>query len=133
MTPKAVLVRLMEIRPQPLNARPQQQVDLRASTDQDFDTVFARLVELRAGGLVIGGEPFFNSRSEQLGGPGEAAQDLDCRDLSSNPDGASSRISPRQARICELTLASFSERSLAGWPECALKNRARHRPPARPH
>ena len=40
---------------------------LNASTDQDFDTVFARLVELRAGGLVIGGEPFFNSRSEQLG------------------------------------------------------------------
>ena len=40
---------------------------LNASTDQDFDTVFARLVELRAGGLVIGGEPFFNSRREQLG------------------------------------------------------------------
>jgi ABC-type uncharacterized transport system substrate-binding protein len=40
---------------------------LYASTDRDFDTVFARLVELRAGGLVIGGEPFFNSRSEQLG------------------------------------------------------------------
>jgi putative ABC transport system substrate-binding protein len=40
---------------------------LHASSDRDFDTVFARLVELRAGGLVIGGEPFFNSRSEQLG------------------------------------------------------------------
>jgi putative tryptophan/tyrosine transport system substrate-binding protein len=40
---------------------------LNASTDQDFDRVFARFVELRAGGLVIGGEPFFNSRSEQLG------------------------------------------------------------------
>jgi putative ABC transport system substrate-binding protein len=40
---------------------------LHASTDRDFDTVFARLAELRAGGLVIGGEPFFNSRSEQLG------------------------------------------------------------------
>jgi putative tryptophan/tyrosine transport system substrate-binding protein len=40
---------------------------LHASTDRDFDTVFARLVELRAGGLVIGGEPFFNARSEQLG------------------------------------------------------------------
>jgi putative tryptophan/tyrosine transport system substrate-binding protein len=41
---------------------------LQASTDRDLDTVFARLAELRAGGLVIGGEPFFNSRSEQLGG-----------------------------------------------------------------
>jgi len=39
---------------------------LHASTDRDFDTAFARLIELRAGGLVIGGEPFFNSRSEQL-------------------------------------------------------------------
>jgi len=40
---------------------------LHASTDSDFDTVFADLVWLQAGGLVIGGEPFFNSRSEQLG------------------------------------------------------------------
>jgi putative tryptophan/tyrosine transport system substrate-binding protein len=40
---------------------------LHASADPDFDTVFANLVQLRAGGLVIGGEPFFNSRSEQLG------------------------------------------------------------------
>jgi putative ABC transport system substrate-binding protein len=40
---------------------------LQASTDRDFDTVFASLVQLRVGGLVIGGEPFFNSRSEQLG------------------------------------------------------------------
>jgi putative ABC transport system substrate-binding protein len=40
---------------------------LRAGTDQDFDAVFASLVQLRAGGLVIGGDPFFNSRSEQLG------------------------------------------------------------------
>jgi putative ABC transport system substrate-binding protein len=40
---------------------------LHASTDRDLDTVFASLVHLRAGGLVIGGEPFFNSRSEQLG------------------------------------------------------------------
>jgi ABC-type uncharacterized transport system substrate-binding protein len=39
---------------------------LRANKEQDFDKVFASLVELRAGGLVIGGEPFFNSRSEQL-------------------------------------------------------------------
>jgi putative tryptophan/tyrosine transport system substrate-binding protein len=40
---------------------------LHASTDSDFDKVFADLVRLQAGGLVIGGEPFFNSRSEQLG------------------------------------------------------------------
>jgi len=40
---------------------------LHASTERDFDTVFASLVHLHAGGLVIGGEPFFNSRSQQLG------------------------------------------------------------------
>jgi putative ABC transport system substrate-binding protein len=40
---------------------------LHASTDRDFDTVFASMTQLHAGGLVIGGEPFFNSRSEQLG------------------------------------------------------------------
>jgi putative ABC transport system substrate-binding protein len=40
---------------------------LRASTDLDLTTAFASLAPLRAGGLVIGGEPFFNSRSEQLG------------------------------------------------------------------
>ena len=40
---------------------------LDASTDRDFNAVFASLARLRAGGLVIGGDPFFNSRSEQLG------------------------------------------------------------------
>jgi putative ABC transport system substrate-binding protein len=40
---------------------------LHASSDHELDTVFASLAQLRAGGLVIGGEPFFNSRSEQLG------------------------------------------------------------------
>jgi putative tryptophan/tyrosine transport system substrate-binding protein len=40
---------------------------LHASTDHDFDTVFASLAQLKAGGLVISGDPFFNSRSEQLG------------------------------------------------------------------
>ena len=40
---------------------------LHASTDRDFDAVFASLAQLQAGGLVIGGDPFFNSRAEQLG------------------------------------------------------------------
>jgi ABC-type uncharacterized transport system substrate-binding protein len=40
---------------------------LHASAEHDFDAVFASLIQLRAGGLVIGGDPFFNSRSEQLG------------------------------------------------------------------
>jgi putative ABC transport system substrate-binding protein len=39
---------------------------LHVSSERDFDKVFATLVRLRVGGLVIGSDPFFNSRSEQL-------------------------------------------------------------------
>jgi putative ABC transport system substrate-binding protein len=39
---------------------------LQASTERDFDTVFATLAQLRMGGLVIGGDPLFNSQAEQL-------------------------------------------------------------------
>jgi putative tryptophan/tyrosine transport system substrate-binding protein len=39
---------------------------LNASTEREFDAVFAKLVQLGAGGLVIGPDPFFASRSEQL-------------------------------------------------------------------
>jgi putative tryptophan/tyrosine transport system substrate-binding protein len=39
---------------------------LHASTERDFDAVFASLSRLRAGALVIGSDPFFNSRSQQL-------------------------------------------------------------------
>jgi putative ABC transport system substrate-binding protein len=39
---------------------------LNASTEAEFDPVFAALAELKAGGLVIANETFFASRSEQL-------------------------------------------------------------------
>jgi putative tryptophan/tyrosine transport system substrate-binding protein len=39
---------------------------LNASTERDFDAVFAKLIQLRAGGLVIGPDAFFAARSEQL-------------------------------------------------------------------
>jgi putative ABC transport system substrate-binding protein len=39
---------------------------LNAITERDFDGVFAKLTQLRAGGLVIGGDPFFSGRTEQL-------------------------------------------------------------------
>jgi putative tryptophan/tyrosine transport system substrate-binding protein len=39
---------------------------LRASTEADFQLVFASLPQLRADGLVIGTDPFFNSQSKQF-------------------------------------------------------------------
>jgi putative ABC transport system substrate-binding protein len=39
---------------------------LHASTERDFDTAFATLVQLGAGGLVIAADGFFIGRSEQL-------------------------------------------------------------------
>jgi putative ABC transport system substrate-binding protein len=39
---------------------------LNASTEGDFDVVFADLIQMRAGGLVIGTDAFFSSRLEKL-------------------------------------------------------------------
>jgi putative ABC transport system substrate-binding protein len=39
---------------------------LNASSEHDLDAVLAKLIELRAGGLVIGGDAFFSSHSNQL-------------------------------------------------------------------
>jgi putative ABC transport system substrate-binding protein len=37
-----------------------------ASSERDFDNVFASLIELRVGGLVINADSFFFSRGKQL-------------------------------------------------------------------
>jgi putative tryptophan/tyrosine transport system substrate-binding protein len=39
---------------------------LRASTESEIDAAFATLVQVQAGALVVGADPFFNSRREQL-------------------------------------------------------------------
>jgi putative ABC transport system substrate-binding protein len=39
---------------------------LEASSERDFETVFASLQQLRAGALLIGADAYFTSRSEQL-------------------------------------------------------------------
>jgi len=39
---------------------------LNVSSERDFDAAFANLIQLRAGGLVISGGQFFNSRGKQL-------------------------------------------------------------------
>jgi putative ABC transport system substrate-binding protein len=41
---------------------------LRASSESDFEGVFAKLVELRAAGLVISADAFFSSQSQRLAG-----------------------------------------------------------------
>jgi putative ABC transport system substrate-binding protein len=51
---------------QPARAMGMQLQVLNAGNERDFDTVFASLARLRAGGLVAGAHAFFNSRSEQL-------------------------------------------------------------------
>jgi putative ABC transport system substrate-binding protein len=40
---------------------------LNASSESDLDGVFAEVTKMRVGGLVIGGSPFFTSRTKQLG------------------------------------------------------------------
>jgi putative tryptophan/tyrosine transport system substrate-binding protein len=39
---------------------------LNASSERDFDAVFVKLIQLRAGGLVISADPFFTAREEQI-------------------------------------------------------------------
>jgi putative ABC transport system substrate-binding protein len=39
---------------------------LRAGTENEIEIAFASLAELRVGALVVGGDPFFNSRREQF-------------------------------------------------------------------
>jgi putative ABC transport system substrate-binding protein len=39
---------------------------LNATNERDFNGVFAKLAQLRVGGLVIGGDPLFSDWSEQL-------------------------------------------------------------------
>jgi putative ABC transport system substrate-binding protein len=39
---------------------------LKASTESEIDAAFATLVQRQAGALVVGNDPFFNSRREQL-------------------------------------------------------------------
>jgi ABC-type uncharacterized transport system substrate-binding protein len=39
---------------------------LKAGTEDEFESVFTSLVQLHAGALVVGADPFFNSRREEL-------------------------------------------------------------------
>ena len=52
---------------------------LNASTERDFDEIFAKLIQLRAGGLVIGPDIFFSKpqrTARRTGCPSRGANDL---------------------------------------------------------
>jgi putative ABC transport system substrate-binding protein len=79
LLPKAGVLALLVNPTAPVLAEPQKRevglaaralgIDLHvlnASTEQDFERVFAKLSELRAGGLVIGGSALFTSHVKQL-------------------------------------------------------------------
>ncbi len=78
LVPKASLIALL-VNPDRAPAEPQarkaQEVAhsfglqlqvLSARTEQDLDAAFAKLVQLRAGALLVGSDPFFDSRHEQI-------------------------------------------------------------------
>jgi putative ABC transport system substrate-binding protein len=48
------------------SAKGLQLIILKATTESEIDAAFVSLVELQAGSLVVGSDPFFNSRREQL-------------------------------------------------------------------
>ena len=39
---------------------------LKASTDREIDAAFASVVQARTGALLVGGDPLFNNRIEQV-------------------------------------------------------------------
>jgi putative ABC transport system substrate-binding protein len=48
------------------NAKGVQLHILKAGTDGEIDTAFSTLEQIQAGALLVGGDPFFNTRREQL-------------------------------------------------------------------
>jgi putative tryptophan/tyrosine transport system substrate-binding protein len=78
LVPKASLIALL-VNPERATAEPQarkaqeaarafglQLQILSARTEQEIEAAFANLVQLRAGALLVGSDPFFDSRREQI-------------------------------------------------------------------
>jgi putative ABC transport system substrate-binding protein len=58
--------RTIQDAPEAARAKGVQFPILKASTESEIDTAFASLVQLQAGALVVGADPYFFSRREQL-------------------------------------------------------------------
>jgi putative ABC transport system substrate-binding protein len=68
INPKSPAAAMLTTRMREGGAASGRQVDVvHAASDAEFESVFASLQQRRVGGLVIGGDPYFNSRSQQLG------------------------------------------------------------------
>jgi putative ABC transport system substrate-binding protein len=57
---------LIEVSQEVARAKRVQLPILKASTESEIDAAFASLVQMQAGGLVVGPSPFFTGRSDQL-------------------------------------------------------------------
>ncbi len=58
--------RVMQVAQEAARAKGVQLLMLKAGSESDIDAAFASLVQLHAGALLVGPDPFFNSRREQL-------------------------------------------------------------------
>src|SRR5205085_6305898 len=58
--------RIMQDMQEAARAKGLQLPILKAGTEKEIDAAFAALVRLQAGALLVGSDPFFNSRREQL-------------------------------------------------------------------
>jgi putative ABC transport system substrate-binding protein len=67
-TNKAWTESVLSIAREAAHAKGLQLSIVRASTEDEIDTAFATITQLHAGGLVVGGDPFFYSRRERIVG-----------------------------------------------------------------
>jgi putative ABC transport system substrate-binding protein len=58
--------RIIRVMQEAARAKGVQLLILKASTESEINAAFASLVHLQAGGLVVGADPFFGSRRDQL-------------------------------------------------------------------
>jgi putative ABC transport system substrate-binding protein len=96
---------------------------LNASIESDFDAVFANVLQLRAGGLVIGADPVFTSRQEQL------AALFDTRCQQSTKTVGSSRLAVWRAIAPVPTLTVWRASTLPAFSKAHGRRKCRDRIP----
>jgi len=108
---------------------------LHASTERDFDTIFATLAERRAGALIIGPGAFFAGRGKQLGALTSIRRFSDgkgfCDDAAKlrRPTNMAARIEHRPANRAADPCWAFPP--AVGLPQAIARTRGTRFPPAR--